>query len=140
MLSNDEGRTAASSCERDWLMLLRFSEWIWVIYWGWIILLLCSFRLTKRQRIGGLLSSSSLVALLLLLPYGGRLFSPQFLSVARDWLPLPMILAAYYQTGLLISGRRDHAWEPEAAGMGQGPAGAKLAAPAARLGSRAGTV
>ncbi len=76
-----------------------------------MILLPFFFRLTWRRRIWGLLSSSSLVAAFFLIPYGEELSSPQFMSVARDWLPLPMILAAYYQAGLLISSRRNHAWE-----------------------------
>ena len=92
-------------------MPLRVSEWIAIVYFLCVILLLFLSSLAWRRRIWVLLSSSSLVALLLLLPYGGRLFSPQFMSVARDWLPLPMILAAYYQAGLLISTRRNHAWE-----------------------------
>ncbi len=90
---------------------MRVSEWIAIVYFLCVILLLFFSSLAWRRRILVLLSSSALIALLLLLPYGERLSSPQFLPVARDCLPLLMILSAYYQAGLLISARRDHAWE-----------------------------
>ena len=90
---------------------MRVSEWIAIVYFLCVILLLFFSSLAWRRRILVLLSSSALIALILLLPYGERLSSPRFMQVARDWLPLPMILAAYYQAGLLISARRDHAWE-----------------------------
>ena len=90
---------------------MRVSEWISIFYFLSVILLLFFSSLGWRRRIWVVLSSSALVTLLLLIPCGERLSSPQFMSVARDWLPLPMILAAYYQAGLLISIRRDHAWE-----------------------------
>ncbi len=90
---------------------MRVSEWIAIVYFLCVILLLFFSSLAWRRRILVLLSSSALIALLLLLPYGERLSSPQFLPVARDCFPLLMILSAYYQAGLLISARRDHAWE-----------------------------
>lgn len=90
---------------------MRVSEWISIFYFLSVMLLSFFPSLAWRRRIWVVLCSSAPVTLLLLIPYGERLASPQFMSVARDWLPLPMILAAYYQAGLLISARRDHAWE-----------------------------
>ncbi len=93
-------------------MSLRISEWIWIVYWGCVILqLFFIFRLARRLRIFILFLNCALLAALFLIPYGERLTSPLFISVVRDWFPAPLILVAYYEAGLLISTRRDHAWE-----------------------------
>ena len=98
---------------------VRVSEWICVAYFGWVMVAMFFFPLTRRKRVLIALFNCGILGALLLIPYGEGLTSPLFISVTRDWLPAVLILVAYHEGGLLTSPRPEQALERALLGWDQ---------------------
>jgi len=91
--------------------LLRRSEWICVAYFVYIALLSFFIRIPSRRRCCLVTVNTALVVAFLLLPGVAGSASGRFLSVFRDWLPVPLILFAYHESGRLTFPRTDQFFE-----------------------------
>jgi hypothetical protein len=93
------------------IALLRHSEWICVGYYVYIALLSFFIKVPLRRRCWLVAINAVLVTGLLFLPRGAELASGWFVSVLRDWLPVPLILFGYHESGRLTFPRPDQSVE-----------------------------
>ena len=93
------------------LELLRRSEWICVGYFVYIALLSFFIKVSPRRRCSLMIVNAAVVIALLLLPGAAKLASGRFVSMFRDWLPVPLILFGYHESGLLTFPRPDQFFE-----------------------------
>ena len=93
------------------LELLRRSEWICVGYFVYIALLSFFIKVSRRRRRWLVTVNAAVVIGLLLLPGAAKLASQGFVSVFRDWLPVPLILFGYHESGRLTFPRTDQFFE-----------------------------
>lgn len=91
--------------------LLRPSEWICVGYFVYIALLSIFIRIPSRRRCWLITANALLLFGLLLLPDLSGFASGRFASVFRDWLPVPLILFGYHESGRLTFPRADQLFE-----------------------------
>ena len=92
------------------LVLLRRSEWICVGYFVYIALLSFFIRVPLRRR-WLVAMNAALVTALFLLPSAAELASGWCVSTLRDWLPIPLILLGYHESGRLTFPRADGSFE-----------------------------
>jgi len=83
-------------------MSMRPAEWINIVFFSLFVALawirkLPSQQRTKAARIGGAGAGLTLAAL-----YLRRILPALTVSVIRDWLPAPLLLLAYWQTGAFV--------------------------------------
>jgi hypothetical protein len=93
------------------LELLRRSEWICVGYFVYIALLSFFFKVSLRRRCWLLAINAAFVTGLFLLPLAAQSDSGWYVSVLRDWLPVPLILIGYHESGRLTFPRADQFFE-----------------------------
>ena len=93
------------------LELLRRSEWICVGYFVYIVLLSFFFKVSSRRRCWLEAINAALVVGLFLLPVAAQSHSGWYVSILRDWLPVPLILIGYHESGRLTFPRVDQFFE-----------------------------
>lgn len=105
--------------------LLRRSEWICGGYFVYIALLSFFIRISPHRRRWLVAVNAAVVIALLLLPRVDEFPSGQFASVLRDWVPVPLILLGYHESGRLTFPRGDQLiektflrWDAQLSGLG----------------------
>jgi membrane-associated phospholipid phosphatase len=93
------------------LELLRRSEWICVGYFVYIALLSFVLKVSLRRRCWLLALNAAVVDGLFFLSGAAESASGQFVSVLRDWLPVPLILLGYHESGRLTFPHADQFFE-----------------------------
>lgn len=94
--------------------MLRSSEWVLIAYFTYCIV--CSQLLTVRANVPlvTFLLNSAVIGGLVFLAYAEGLRHRRYLSVMRDWYPLPLMLLAYREMGWFApathSYELEHAW------------------------------
>lgn len=78
---------------------LRTAEWINLIFFCFLGGLALLVPLPRSRRVTALLIGALGTGLALTAPFLDRYLSPLAASIVRDWLPAPLILAAYHQGG-----------------------------------------
>ena len=69
------------------------------------------FPTSMRRKVLILLINCTFLAVMVLIRFGEDWTSYRFISVVRDWLPAMLILVVYHEAGMLISNRRNTAFE-----------------------------
>lgn len=92
-------------------MQLRFSEWIYGGFFCLILLFCIILPVPRRGRLLVVAANISILAIALGFPLLQAWMGTLFVSIARDWFPAPLILIAYWETGLFIGPRRNQKLE-----------------------------
>jgi hypothetical protein len=89
----------------------RRSEWVLVVYFVYTAVL--SFNLPVRQPIPAITVALNTVVIggFLLLAYAYSFRKPEFLSIMRDWYPVPLMLLCYREMGWFAPARHTYTLE-----------------------------
>jgi membrane-associated phospholipid phosphatase len=90
---------------------LRRPEWICLAYFAYISVLAFLIKVPARRRWRLLCLNAAGAGGLLLLPGAAQFTSSAFVAVLRDWLPAPLILLGYHESGRLTFPRSDQCFE-----------------------------
>ena len=94
--------TNAVERQRVALLRLRSSEWVLLVYFTYTALLSVSFGLDFWR----IALALAVPVLLLAMAWADEWYGRDSTSIVRDWVSVPLVLAAYWQTDWFQSGRR----------------------------------
>jgi membrane-associated phospholipid phosphatase len=95
------------------MRLFRRSEWVLVVYFIYTAVLAQLLPLRQPVPVLTFTLNLTIIAGYALLAYADSLRRRRFLSIVRDWLPLPLVLMAYREMGWFAPSR--HTYELERA-------------------------
>ena len=93
------------------LATVRSAEWLLIGYLTYVALISTQFPLQPTVARLPLLLPFLVIALIAVLAYGESVTSHKFFSMARDWVPLPLTLAAYREMDWFTPLGWDHHFE-----------------------------
>jgi len=93
------------------LAAVRSSEWLLIGYYIYVALISTQFPLERSVARLPLLLPFLVIALIAVLAYGEWRTGHKFFSMARDWVPLPLTLAAYREMDWFTPLAWDHHFE-----------------------------
>ena len=91
--------------------MLRSSEWVLIVYYSYCIA--CVLVMSVRPGVPAATLGLNLLVILgfLLLARAEEIRHRQFLTIMRDWYPLPLMLLAYREMGWFAPASHAHAFE-----------------------------